>query len=88
MSEAVRSRILALAPAEKRDDIAEILASISNDTVELDEVDRDFAAAEPLVRLMHEKGELDQVALLGFAKSRQYAAAVLHLRRCAMLPSK
>ena len=31
VSEAVRSRILALAPAEKRDDITEILASISND---------------------------------------------------------
>ena len=79
VSEAVRTRILALAPAGKRDDIAEILASISNDTVEVEEVDRDFAAAERLVRLMHEKGELDQVALLGFAKSRQYAAAVTAL---------
>lgn len=79
VSEAVRTRILALAPAEKRDDITEILASISNHAVEVDEVDRDFAAAERLVRLMHEKGELDQVALLGFAKARQYAAAVTAL---------
>jgi uncharacterized protein (DUF2336 family) len=79
VSEAVRSRILALAPAEKRDDIAEILASISSDTVQVDEVDRDFVAAERVVRLMHEKGELDQVALLGFAKARQYAAAVTAL---------
>jgi uncharacterized protein (DUF2336 family) len=79
VSEAVRARILALAPAAKRDDIAEILASISNDTVKVDEVDRDFTAAERLVRLMHEKGELDQVALLGFAKSRQYAAVVTAL---------
>ena len=79
VSEAVRTRILALAPAEKRDDIAEILAGISNDIVEVDEIDRDFGAAERLVRLMHEKGELDQVALLGFAKSRQYAAAVTAL---------
>ena len=79
VSEAVRTRILALAPAEKRDDIAEILAGISNDVVEVDEIDRDFGAAERLVRLMHEKGELDQVALLGFAKSRQYAAAVTAL---------
>src|SRR4029078_12004697 len=54
VSEAVRSRILALAPAEKRDDIAEILASISSDTVQVDEVDRDFVAAERVVRLMHE----------------------------------
>jgi len=79
VSEAVRTRILALAPADKRDDIAEILASISNDTVKVDEVDRDFTAADRLVRLLHEKGELDQVALLGFAKARQYAAAVTAL---------
>lgn len=79
VSEAVRTRILALAPTERRDDIAEILASISNDTVKVDEVDRDFTAAERLVRLMHEKGELDQVALLGFAKARQYAAAITAL---------
>lgn len=79
VSEAVRTRILALAPPEKREDIAEILASISNDAVETDELDRDFGAAERLVQLMHEKGELDQVALLGFAKGRQYAAAVTAL---------
>ena len=79
VSEAVRRRILALAPSEKRDDIAEILASISNDAVEIDELDRDFGAAERLVRLIHEKGELNQVALLGFAKARQYAAAVTAL---------
>src|SRR5262245_59209039 len=71
VSEAVRARILALAPPEKRGDIAEILASISNDDIEVEEIDRDFGAAERLVRLMHEKGELDQVALLGFAKERQ-----------------
>jgi uncharacterized protein (DUF2336 family) len=79
VSEAVRSRIVALAPAEKRHDIEEILAAISNDDIKVESVDRDFGAAERLVRLMHEKGELDQVALLGFAKERQYAAAVTAL---------
>jgi uncharacterized protein (DUF2336 family) len=79
VSEAVRTRIVALAPAEKRHDITEFLASISNDTVEMDEVDRDFGAAERLVRALHEKGELDQLALLGFAKGRQFAAAVTAL---------
>jgi uncharacterized protein (DUF2336 family) len=79
VSEAVRTRILALAPPEKRHDIAEILASISNDDITVEKVDRDFGAAERLVRLMREKGELDQVALLGFAKERQYAAAVTAL---------
>jgi len=78
VSEAARSRILALASAAKRDDIAEILASISNGTVEVEEVDRDFVAAERIVWPMNE-GQLDQVALLGFAKARQDAATVTAL---------
>lgn len=86
VSEAVRTRILALASPEKRDDIAEILASISNDVVTTDELDRDFVAAERLVQPMHERGELDQVALLGFAKARQYAAAVTALAMLCSTP--
>ena len=46
--------ILALASPEKRHDIAEILASISNDGITVDEIDRDFGAAERLVQLMHD----------------------------------
>jgi uncharacterized protein (DUF2336 family) len=79
VSEAVRTRLLTLAPPEKRDDIAEIIAGISNDVVEADEPDRNFPAAERLVAAMQERGELDQVALLGFVKARQYAAAVTAL---------
>lgn len=86
VSEAVRSRLLALAPAEKRDDIAEIMASISNDVVAPEELDRDFGAAERLVTLMREKGELDEVALLGFAKERQYAAAITALATLCSAP--
>lgn len=44
VSEAVLTRLLTLAPPEKRDDIAEILANISSDVVEADELDRDYAA--------------------------------------------
>jgi uncharacterized protein (DUF2336 family) len=86
VSEAVRSRLLALAPAEKRDDIAEIMASISDDVVASEELDRDFGAAERLVTLMREKGELDEVALLGFAKERQYAAAITALATMCSAP--
>ena len=35
---------------------------------------------------MHEKGELDQVALLGFVKARQYAAAVTALATLCSAP--
>lgn len=86
VSEAVRARLLAVASRERRDDIAEILASISNDVVEPDDLNSDFSAAKFRVQTMHEKGELDQVALLGFVKARQYAAAVTALATLCSAP--
>jgi hypothetical protein len=85
-TEAVRARLLALAAPGKRDDIKEILASISNDVIENEELHHDFAAAERVVQLMHENGELDQVALLEFAKARQYAATVTALATLCSAP--
>jgi len=87
VTEAVRSRLLALATPEKRDDISEILASISNEVIiENEELDRDFTAAQRLVQMMHENGELDQVALLEFARARQYAATVTALATLCSAP--
>ncbi len=86
VTDAVRARILALATPEKREDIKEILASISNDVIENEELNNDFSAAQRLVQLMSENGELDQVALLGFAKDRQYAAAVTALATLCSAP--
>jgi uncharacterized protein (DUF2336 family) len=86
VSEAVRTRLVALAPPDRRGDIAEVLASISNDVVDDKQLNHDFATAERLVTVMHEKGELDQVALLAFAKERQYAAAVTALAALCSAP--
>jgi len=83
---AVRERIFALATREKRDDIRAILESISNDVIEIDELDHDFPAALRLVQVMHEKGELNQMALLQFAKARQYAATVTTLATLCSAP--
>jgi uncharacterized protein (DUF2336 family) len=83
---AVRERIFALATPEKQDDIQEILASISDDVIEVDELDRDFGAAQRRVQLMHEKGELDQMALLQFAKARQYATTITALATLCSAP--
>jgi uncharacterized protein (DUF2336 family) len=83
---AVRTRLLALAAPEKRDDIRAILASIPNEVIENEELDRDFTAAQRLVHLMHENGELDQLALLEFAKARQYAATISALATLCSAP--
>jgi uncharacterized protein (DUF2336 family) len=85
-TEAVRTRLLALASPEKRDDIREILASIPSDVIENEELHDDFAAAQRVVQIMHENGELDQLALLEFAKARQYAATVTALATLCSAP--
>lgn len=86
VTEAVRTRLLALATPEKQDDIREIMASISIEAVEDDELDRDFDAAHRFVQLLQENGKLDQVALLEFAKARQYAATVTALATLCSAP--
>jgi uncharacterized protein (DUF2336 family) len=85
VTEAVRTRLLALVQ-DKRDDIKDVLASISNDVIEQGEVDLDFGAAERAVQLMQQNGELDEFALLEFAKRRQYAPTVSALAMLCSVP--
>ena len=54
VTEAVRTRLLALATPEKRDDIKDLLASTPNQVIKTEELHHDFAAAQRLVKLMHE----------------------------------
>jgi uncharacterized protein (DUF2336 family) len=83
---ALRERLLALATPEKRDDIKEILASMPNEIIENEDVDHDFTTAQRLVDAMRERGELDQMALLEFAKARQYAATIAALAALCSAP--
>ena len=86
VTDAVRARLLVLATPEKRDEIREILDSIPNEVIANEELDIDFTAAQRLVQLMCENGELDQVALLELAKARKYAAAVTALATLCTAP--
>jgi uncharacterized protein (DUF2336 family) len=85
VTEAVRTRLLAFVQ-DQRDDIKDALASISNDVIESEEVDLDFGAAKSVVEQMQKDGELDEFALLEFAKRRQYAATVTALATLCMVP--
>lgn len=85
VSEAVRTRLLALVQ-DKRDDIKDVLAKISNDVIEREEEDLDFGAAERVVHLMQQNGELDELSLLEFAKRRQYATTVTALATLCSIP--
>jgi uncharacterized protein (DUF2336 family) len=85
-SNALRTRLLSIAMPDKRSDILDILASISSDVIDDTSIDRDFAAAQRLIRLMHERGELDQMTLLEFAKERRYAESVTALATLCSAP--
>ncbi len=85
VTEVVRTRLLAFVQ-DKRDDIKDVLASISNDVIENEEVDLDFGAAGRVVQQMQKDGELDEFTLLEFAKRRQFAATVTALATLCAVP--
>jgi len=87
VSEAVRTRLVALV-SERRPDVKDLLATISNDVIERTDVDVDvdFVAAQALVERAQQHGELDELTLLEFAKKRQYAATVTALATLCSAP--
>jgi uncharacterized protein (DUF2336 family) len=85
VTEAARTRLLALVQG-KRNDIKDVLARISNDVIDGEEADLDFGAAERVVQLMQQSGELDEFTLLEFAKRRQYAPTITALAMLCSVP--
>jgi uncharacterized protein (DUF2336 family) len=78
-TEAVRSRMLSSAPAHMFEEIRSAIANVSAGVNrEMSRV-RGFAAAKRLVALLDSSGELNEEALLGFAKQRKYEETVAAL---------
>ena len=78
-TEAVRSRMLSRAPAHMFEEIRSAIATASAGVNrEMSRV-RGFAAAQRLVALLDGSGELNEAALLGFAKQRKYEETVAAL---------
>ncbi len=77
-TEAVRSRLLASAGSQSREEIQCILAGIAKDVERetTDDHDTVLATAQHLVLLMQKKGELGEAALLRFAKAHQHMEMV------------
>jgi Uncharacterised protein conserved in bacteria (DUF2336) len=83
-TEAVRARLLAIAPPETKDQIQRALAKISNEVGREATASRDFTQAQQGILLMKKEGRLDESALLEFANRRLYEQTVAAL---AMLSS-
>jgi uncharacterized protein (DUF2336 family) len=80
-TEEVRSRLLSRAPPHLfetiRSAIAVVAAGVNREMTR----PRDFAAAEHVVAQLADKGELNEAALLGFARQRKYEETVAALAR-------
>jgi uncharacterized protein (DUF2336 family) len=78
-TDAVRARLLALAPAQTKGEVQRVLAKISNEISQEATVVRDFTKAQQGILQMKKEGRLDEAALLEFANRRLYEQMVAAL---------
>jgi uncharacterized protein (DUF2336 family) len=82
----VRSRLLTLAPPETQREIRRVLASVSKEVGWELTANRDFAGAKELVNALHARGQLNEGALVEFAKQRKYEEIVATLSLLCSAP--
>lgn len=70
-TDAVRDRLIAIAPAELREEIKHILKTIAGAAGADPKPARDFTHAEALVRLLKEHDELDEATIVKFAGAKK-----------------
>ena len=85
-TELVRTRLLALAPLEARDEIERVLASIANEVGREATAPRNFSEAQELVLRLQQKNKLNEATILEFAKTRKYQEMVAGLARLCSAP--
>jgi uncharacterized protein (DUF2336 family) len=76
--DAVRRRLFDLVKPERQNAIKQVIAEITG-VPERFESKRDFAPAQRIVLALHEAGNLNEAALLGFAKTYRYEESIATL---------
>jgi uncharacterized protein (DUF2336 family) len=87
-TEAVRSKILSLAPPETREDIQRVIVDIAKSVGNAAVTPRDFSNAERVIAAMEASGKLDERALLAFVNQRKYEEMTVALARLCSAPLK
>lgn len=87
-TEAVRERILKVAPPQTRDEIQRVVAEAAAALAKTATADRDFSRAEEVVRSLEASGKLDENALIDFIQTRKYEEMTVALARLAAAPLK
>jgi len=70
-TDAVRTRLMAIAPPELQEEIRRVLSTIVGAAGADNGSGRDFSRAEALVKLLKEHDELDEAAIIKFANARK-----------------
>ncbi len=78
-TDTVRSRLLSRAPPHLFEEIRNAIAAVSAGADREMSAVRDFGAAKRLIALLSENGELNEAALLAFARQRKYEETVAAL---------
>ena len=78
-TEAVRSRLLSRTPPEFQEQMRRALSVAAEAVDQESRKPRDFQAATTFVKLLREKGELDENTLLEFARARKYEETAVAL---------
>jgi uncharacterized protein (DUF2336 family) len=71
-TDAVRARLVAIAPPELQEEIKRVLNAIASAAAGDTSPARDFSRAEALVKLLHELNELDDAAVIKFAGANKF----------------
>src|ERR1700738_2381632 len=87
-TDAVRARLMAIAPAELREEIKRVLKAIASAAGEEASSARDFSRAEALVKLLKDLNELDDAAIIKFAKARKFEEIAASLALLNNLPTE
>jgi uncharacterized protein (DUF2336 family) len=82
-TEAVRSRLLSRAPPHLFEEIRNAIAAVAAGADREMSAVRDFGEARRFIALLRKNGELNEAALLAFAKQRKYAETVAALAELA-----
>jgi uncharacterized protein (DUF2336 family) len=87
-TDAVRARLMAIAPADLREEIKRVLKSIVGVAGEETSSAPDFSRAEALVKLLKDLNELDDAAIIKFAKATKFEEMAAALALLNNLPTE
>jgi uncharacterized protein (DUF2336 family) len=87
-TDAVRARLMAIAPRELQEEIKRVLKTIASAAGEETSSARDFSRAEALVKLLKDLNELDDAAIIKFAKAKKFEEMAASLALLNNLPTE